>query len=63
MGWDSLTFSAFQRWQNQYDQKRIEHLIPEEISHVGLEVGIRFSNTVYQLGFIFLYWEHSGNLN
>ena len=41
-----------------------EHLIPDEISHVGLGlgVGIWFSNTVYQLGLIFLNWEHSGNL-
>ena len=39
-----------------------ENLVPDEISHVGLGVGIRFSNMVYQLGLIFLYWEHSGNV-
>ena len=57
MGWNSWTFSAFQRWQNQYDQEQntttkqqFTFLIPgEKNSHVGVGVVMRFSNVVYQL--------------
>ena len=55
---NSCTLSAFQRWQNQCHQEwntttkqQFPFLIPDEISHVGVGVEIRFSNAVYQLSF------------